>query len=446
MDKTFRPWEVDQLQLFPPSVKELVPPGHLAHFVRDTVREALDLSAILETYTERRGQPPYHPALMVALLLYSYSRGLYSSRRIEIACEERVDFMAVTAGAKPDHSTIAEFRARHLEALCDLFVQVLALCREAGMVKLGHVAIDGTKMKANASRRQAMSYKRMKEEEPKLAAMVAEWLEKSTSVDEEEDERYGKDKRGDELPDHILAKVKKLAKMRESMARIEAEAEERARKLAEERAQKEKKAGRKLGGHPPKAMDGKPEDKAQSNFTDPESRIMMTGDGYAQAYTGIIAVDAEHQVVVSHDVTNRQSEVKDLIPQLDQIKENVGAYPEEISADCGCCSEENLAALEPRKIRGYVATGRQRHGTPSATNDRDATRRPYTRAMRTRLRLAGYRSRYRLRKQVVEPAFGQLKEARGFRRFLMRGLEKVKREWGMLWTAHNLLKLYRYTG
>jgi transposase len=440
-DKTFRHWEPDQQLLFPPSIKDFVPKDHLAHFVRDMVRNDLDLSAILARYPERRGQPPYHPALMTSLLLYAYSRGIYSSRRIERACGERVDFMALTGGEKPDHSTICQFRSDHRDGLSSLFVQVLALCREAGIVKLGHVALDGTKMKANASKHAAMSYARMVKAEPELAKLVEEWMKTAKSTDEEEDEEHGEGRRGDEIPDHVKAKMKKLLSMREAMARLEKEAEEEAERVARERARKEEELGHKLGGTKPKALDGKPKDKGQSNFTDPESRIMKTKDGYEQAYNCQAGVDAGHQVIVCHDVTARQNDHDELAPMMDQIEENTGSFPREASADTGYCSEENIEALEAREIRGYIATGRQKHGTASATGTEEQRRGPRTKAMRARLRRGGWRSRYRLRKHTVEPVFGQIKEARCFRRFLRRGLENVRGEWALISTVHNLLKL-----
>jgi len=440
-DKTFRRWEPDQQILFPPSIRDFVPKGHLAHFIRDVVRDDLDLSAIFARYTERRGQPPYHPALMTSLLLYAYSRGIYSSRRIERACEERVDFMALTGGEKPDHSTICLFRSDHREALSGLFVQVLALCRDAGMVTLGHVALDGTKMKANASRHAAMSYARMKKREPELAKLVTAWMEEARSADEEEDEKHGPDRRGDELPEHIRQKMKKLLKMREAMAKLEAEAEQEAARVAKQREEKEKERGHKLGGPKPRALSGEPEDKAQSNFTDPESRIMKTKDGYEQAYNCQAGVEAGSQVIVCHEVTARQNDHDELVPMVDQTKENTGHSPKEISADTAYCSEGNIEALEEREIRGYLATGRQKHGTSSPTDNEEKRQGPKTKAMRTRLRRGGWRSRYRLRKHTVEPVFGQIKEARGFRQFLRRGLENVAGEWALLCTVHNLLKL-----
>jgi transposase len=434
MSKTFRPWDVDQGWLFPPSVKDLVPPDHLAHFVRDLVREELDLSSILETYREERGYPPYHPAMMTALLLYAYSRSVYSSRKIETACVERIDFMAVTAMAKPDHSTICDFRLRHRRALAELFVQVLRLCQKAGLVKLGHVALDGTKMKANASKHKAMSYARMAEE-------VERWLSQADQTDREEDEEHGPDHRGDEMPPWVKEKAKRLAKIREAKAALEAEAEQKAVRLAEVRRRKEEERGHRLGGVSPKALDGIPAPKAQRNFTDPESRIMRVGDTYEQAYNCQAAVDADSQVIVTQHVIDRQNDDKELLPAVDDIASKTGQAPGEFSADASYCSEANLAGLEERGVRAYVATGRREHRMASATNNEKAKSGPYSRAMRMRLRRGGHRSRYRLRKQTVEPVFGQIKEARGFRRFLLRGLEKVQAEWALLSTAHNILKL-----
>lgn len=438
--KTFRSWEIDQTRLFPPSVRDFVPEGHLAHLVRDLVRDELDIGAIFAKYDELRGYPPYHPTMMTALLLYALCRGVYSSRKMEQACEERVDFMAVTGMGKPDHSTICKFRSDHREELSQLFVQVLALCRDAGIAKLGHVALDGTKIKANASKHAAMSYGRMKKAEPELAAVVEDWLERSRTTDENENAEHG-DRRGDEVPPHVLAKIKKLARIREAKARMEENAREKAERVAEKRASREAETGQSLRGRTPRALSGKPEDKSQVNFTDPESRIMKTANGYMQAYTGQAAVDAESQVIVACTLNNEQSDQEQLEPLVDQIEENLGQRPCEVSADAGYCSESNLEALETRGIRGYVATGRQKHGTTSATGTDAKRAGPRTRAMRARLRRGGFRSRYRLRKQSVEPVFGQIKECRSFRQLLHRGLEKAKAEWIMLNTAHNVLKL-----
>jgi len=446
MGKTFRPWDVDQGRLFPPAPKDLLPARHLAHFIREVVREELDLSAIYARYEELRGYPPYHPGMMTALLLYGYCRGIYSSRRLEQACEERVDFMVLTGMEKPDHSTICQFRTDHRTALSALFVQVLALCREAGMVKLGHVALDGTKVKANASKHAAMSYKRMAEAEPELAKLVSDWLEQAKSTDEKEDDEHGPGNRGDEIPDHIREKMKRLAKIRAAMERLEARAEEDAERLRNERAEKAAAEGREPAGREPKALQGKPEDKAQSNFTDPESRIMKTTDGYEQAFNCQAAVDAESQVIVAQKVTNRQNDGGELVPMVEQIEEHTGQRPVQVSADSNYCSEANLAAMEERRIDAYIATGRQKHGSASATDDASKKQGPRAEAMREKLRAGGFTGPYRLRKQVVEPVFGQIKQARGFRQFLHRGLRKVATDGSLLCSTHNLLKLFAVRG
>jgi len=438
MPKTFREWEVDQVQMFPPTVRDFVPEGHLAHLVRDLVREELDLAEFYARYTEERGQPPYSPALMVALLLYAYSRGVYSSRAIERGCEERVDFMALTGRSKPDHDTICAFRKEHREALARLFVQVLELCRDAGLAKLGHVALDGTKVKANASKHKAMSYARMKEKEPELAAEVEKWLQSAQQTDEAEDQEHGPGKRGDEVPPHMHRKIRRLAQIRASRARIEAEAQAKAARVAAERERKAKEEDRPPRGKPPS---GEPAPKAQSNFTDPESRILKTSGGYEQAYNCQVAVDAESQVIVAQDVVAKQNDSEELVGMVDQIEANLGVRPQQLSADANYCSEANLEALEQRGIDPYLATGRQKHGAASPTSNEAAKQGPRVTAMREKLQAEGHASPYRLRKQGVEPVNGQIKEARGFRRFLLRGLAKVRGEWALVCTAHNLTKL-----
>ena len=440
MAKTFRAWDVDQAWLLPPSVHDFVPAGHAAHLIRDLVRETLDLTAIFDAYPEDRGQPPYHPAMMAALLLYAYSRGLYASRRIAVACDERVDVMAVTGMQRPDFRTISDFRKRHLAALGTLFVQVLGLCREAGLVKLGHVALDGTRIKANASKHKAMSYGRMVQAEAALAAEVAGWLAAAEAADDADDAELGPDRRGDELPAWVADKAARLAKIREAKAALEAaargEAEAAGKPAAAEPAAQPRR------GRPPKTPPGTPEDKAQRNFTDPDSRIMTTKDGFIQGYNAQAAVDGADQIIVAHGLTNDGSDQAQLTPLLDAIQTHVGREPEEVSADAGYCSEANLEALEARGVRGYVATGRQRHGQAAATG-RGRQQGPRVQTMRQRLRRGGFRSRYRLRKQTVEPVFGQIKQARGFRQFLLRGLAAVQHEWALVCTAHNLVKLTR---
>jgi len=451
MSKSFRPWEVEQVQLLPPSVQELVPEGHVAHFVRDLVRESLDLSEIFAAYTEERGQPPFHPAMMTALLLYAYSQGIFSSRKIAQACEQRLDFMAVTAMQRPEHRTICDFRRRHLPVLGGLFGQVLRLCQRAGLVKLGHVALDGTKIKANASKHKAMSYARMKEVEPQLAAEVARWFTEADIVDREEDSRHG-ERRGDELPAWVQRKQERLAKIREAKAALEAEAAAEAEARAQDKraAEEAKEQGEPrpepIVPRPRHLADGTPADKSQRNFTDPDSKLLLTKDGFIQGYNAQAAVVSDSQVIVAEMVLAEQNDVGALAPMLAQIKANTGRQARELSADTGYFSEANLRELGRRRIRGYIASGRIKHGDPNAKGRLGLV--PGTRAYAMRLRLAraGYRSRYRLRKQVVEPVFGQIKAALGFTRFLMRGFAKVQHEWRLVCTAHNLRKLMTLVG
>jgi transposase len=435
MSKSFRAWDVDQGWLLPPSLHDFVAAGHAAHFVRDTVREGLDLSAILDCYSEERGYPPYHPAMMVALLLYGYSRGTYSSRHLARACEERVDFMAVTGLNRPDFRTISEFRKRHLRALGGLFAQVLALCRAAGLVKLGHVALDGTKIKANASRHKAMSYGRMTAAEARLSAEVQAWLARAAAADAAEDCELG-ERRGDELPDWAADKRRRIEKIRAAKAALEAEAKAPRGDDDEPGAS----SGMRERAKPKRGRDGTPPAKAQRNFTDPDSRIMKTRDGFVQGYNAQIAVDAERQVITAWRLTTNAADYAGLVPLVEATRRALGKAPREVSADAGFCNEANLAALAHRRVAAYLPPGRPRHdGDP--VGRRIIEPGSLLADMADRLRRAGRRSRYRLRKQIVEPVFGQIKQARGFRQFLLRGFDQVSAEWAMICTAHNLCKL-----
>ncbi len=443
MSKTFRPWDVDQRWLLPLSVHEFVPAGHVAHFVRETVREHLDLSAIMAEYGEERGYPPYHPAMMVALLLYAYSQGVYSSRRIARACEERVDFMAVTALNRPDFRTVSDFRKRHLQALGALFVQVLKLCRAAGLVQLGHVALDGTKVQANASKHKAMSYGRMLAAEKKLAAEVSGWFARAAAADAEEDRVHGAERRGDEMPDWVKDKQARLEKIRAARAALEAEA--KAPPPDPARGPDDDGPGPSSGmmksGRPQRGPGGEPPDRAQRNFTDPDSRIQPTKGGVIQGYNGQIAVDGAHQVIVAQQLVTNAADHSALVPLVGSIHATFRRNPDAVSADAGFANEANLEALARRRIAAYVAPGRARHGQSPGASGRKLKPGSRLAAMAATLRRAGRRSRYRLRKQIVEPVFGQMKAARGFRQFLLRGLHNVRGEWAMLCTAHNLLKL-----
>lgn len=439
MSKEFRPWKIDEAQLLPPSVEDYVPKNHLSRLIVSLVREELDLSAISGSYTSVLGQPPFDPRMMTALLLHGYASGLYSSRRIAKAALERADFMMIVAGDPPDFRTISEFRKRHLPALASLFVQVLKLAEKAGLVKLGHVALDGTKIKANASKHKAMSYERMKKREAELTAEVDRWLAAAEAADVEEDKLHGT-KRGDEMPDWVADKERRLAKIRAAKAELEAEAKAAAAAEEQRRAEAEETRiaeGRKKNGKTPAPPSAAPDAKAQRNFTDADSRILLTKDGYIQGYNAQAAVDAKAQVIVAHGLTTSMSDHGQLVGLIDGIEANLGAKPKEASADSGYLSELNLQALADREISAYIATGRAKHPAEGKRKIKE----PLTQAMRDKLKRAGWRSRYRLRKQIVEPVFGQIKQARGFRQFLLRGIEKVNAEWAIICTAHNLTKL-----
>ncbi|HEX6011456.1 MAG TPA: IS1182 family transposase [Geminicoccaceae bacterium] len=438
MSKTFRAWDVDQVWLLPPSVHDFVPAGHPAHLVRELVRTELDLAAIVADYDEARGQPPYHPAMMVALLLYAYTQGLYASRRIAKACEERLDVMAVTGMQRPDFRTISDFRKRHLEALAGLFVQVLGLCRAAGLVKLGHVALDGTKLAANASKHKAMSYGRMARAEAELAAEVAAWLARAEREDAADDAEHGADRRGDELPDWVADKQARLERIRAAKAALEAEAKA---EMPPPNAEPGPSSGMSDHGRPRRAPDGGPPERAQRNFTDPDSRVLKTRDGFVQGYNGQLAVDTTHQIIVAQRLTTNGSDHHGLVPLLDAAAAALGRKPRELSADAGFCRETNLEVLATSGIRGYLAPGRGSHRSADPSGRRQIKPGSRMAAMAAKLRRAGRRSRYRLRKQTVEPVIGQIKHARGFRQFLLRGFLKVAAEWALVCTAHNLTKL-----
>ena len=441
MSKHFRPWNIDQTLLLPPSVQDFVPKDHVSRFIVGLVRESLDLKEIAGSYVSGLGQPPFDPRMMVALLLHGYASGLYSSRRIARACRERNDFVMIVALDPPDFRTISDFRKRHLKALGALFLQVLKLCETAGLVKLGHVALDGTKIKANASKHKAMSYQRMKKRESELKAEVARMLAAAEAADAQEDETFGKDKRGDEMPDWAGDKAKRLAKIQEAMAALEADAKlaaEEERRIEAEKQQQRNAEGRKKPGKPAAPLPDEPDPKAQRNFTDPDSRIMKSKEGFVQAYNAQAAVDADAQIIVAHELTQCGSDQGQLVPLVAAIENNLGRKPEQASADSGYCSEANLEALVARGIDGYVAPGRAKH--PTAANGKVGG--PLTQLMRKKIDDGGFETPYRLRKQVVEPVFGQIKQARGFRQFLLRGVEKVRAEWAMICTAHNLMKLF----
>ena len=445
----FREYNPDQLFLLPPDMKEWLPEGDLSYFIMDVVR-GLDLSSIYADYDGTSGgQPPYDPEMMVSLLLYGYCVGLPSSRKLERATYDSVSFRVLSANQHPDHDTIASFRQRHLKALSKLFVQVLRLCQKAGLVKLGHVSLDGTKVRANASKHKAMSYGRMEKKVVELEAEVAELLKRAESVDAEEDALYGKGKRGDELPDELRYRETRLRKIKEVMSALEREADDKAKaKARRDEKRNSKKGNRKLRGRKGQEPSVKPAPKSQRNFTDPDSRIMMNGatKSFEQSYNCQAAVDDKKQVIVATNVTQQANDKRQMKPVIEKLKENTGGRkPRKLSADTGYFSEENVINLEDEGIDGYIATGRQNHGekplaAPRGRIPLDAT---VKERMSRKLRTIKGRCTYSKRKQVVEPVFGQIKQARGFRQFLFCGLEKVEAEWDLICLTHNLLKLFR---
>lgn len=446
MSKTYRPYNPDQQFLLAPSMRDWLPEDHLAYCVSDTVDE-MDLSAIQSVYENSLvGYPPYHPRMMVKLLLYGYCTGVFSSRKIAKKLEEDVAFRVLAAGNKPDFRTIADFRKLHLASLKELFIQVLTLCRKAGMVKLGHVALDGTKIRANASKHKAMSYSRMKEESTRLESEIANLLSRAERVDDEEDVEYGKDKRGDELPKELALRKSRLARIKQAMAELEAEAKEAAAHSGGEDGPADDKPKPKRCGRPRKKPAGVPEDKAQKNFTDPESRIMKSADkSFIQGYNAQAAVDSDNQVVVAAAVTNQAADSSHVELMTEKIKENNGRLSDEMSQDAGYYSDANVNYLESKGVDVYMPPCRLKH-----REYRDAKPEPVNRDSTTRQRMkskvltdAG-REKYGLRKVTVEPVFGQIKRCMGFREFSMRGQEACEAEWNLVCAAHNLLKLFRH--
>ena len=419
--KTFRPYDQSTLLLMPPSVRDWVDPDGLAAFISDLVDD-LDLAPFLAAHDEPRGMPPYHPALMLKVLLYGYAVGVRSSRKLEERLGSDVGFMFLAGQARPDHKTIGEFRRRHLAALEGLFLESLRLCRAAGMVRLGRVALDGTKVKASASRHKAMSYARMPEREAALEEQVRRILEEAEAVDRAEDALYG-DARGDELPEALRTREGRLRAIREAKAALEAEARERS-------------------GDP----EAVPEPKAQRSFTDPDSRIMHSKpDGFIYGYNAQLVVDEAHQVIVAAGLDVTTTDVAHLPAMVEQVEANTGRRPRRLLADAGYASDENLAHLEARDIDAYVATRRDRHSAPRPPAPRGRPPKALSRRERMARKLATKRGRahYARRKAIVEPVFGQLKEAQGFRRFSLRGRTKVTAEWHLVCAVHNLGKLFR---
>jgi len=438
--KTFKPYEPDQILLLPPALQDWLPKDHLVYFVSQVV-ESLDLSSIRNRYEkELRGYPPYHPSMMTKVLIYAYSQGVYSSRKIERHIQEDIGFRVLAAGNMPDFKCISEFRRRHLQAFKDIFVQVLRLCGKAGMVKLGHLVLDGTKIKANASKHKAMSYGRMVEEEKRLKAEIDEMTERAERTDAAEDEEHGADKRGDELPEELRFREGRLRKIQQAKQALEAEAKATADAKSDDDSAKRGPGGKGKV----KSANPIPKAKTQRNFTDPESRIMKASDGsFIQGYNAQAAVDAKSQVIVAAEVSNMAADSPRLIPVMESVKANAGAMPDEASADAGFYSQDNIDYLKGKGIEAYVPPDKQPHRRHLKPAPRGRIPKNLSEAdrMRRKLRTKKGQARYQLRQETVEPVFGQIKEVRGFRRFSMRGEPKADGEWQLVCLVHNLLKL-----
>ena len=430
MPKGYRTYLPEQELLLPPSLREWLPEDHLVYFVSEVI-DQLDLSAIHAVYEkEKRGQPPYDPRLMTKLLVYGYCTGVFSSRRIQKRLREEIPFKVLAAGNEPDFRTISDFRKIHIGALEKLFEQVLAMALECGAIQLGRVSLDGTKLKANASKHKAMSYGRMKEKQQQLKEEGKQLLAAAEAADEEEDCQFGS-QRGDEFPEELQRRESRLARIKE------------AKKVLEQRARDKAAAEGKS------AAEAKPEDKDQYNFSDPESRIMKGADGIVQGYNAQAAVEPTLLLIVGQSVTEAANDKQQLVPMVELIEQQSGQRPEAILADNGYCSEQNLEHLESteqphRRIEGFIATGKQKHGEHRLPAQRGPLPQDATKVdrMKRKLQTKMGRAVYAARKCVVEPVFGQIKQARGFRQFLLRGKEKVKGEWALLCLTHNVLRLY----
>lgn len=487
MAKSYRPWAPTQSFLLPPSPLEWLEEGHLAYFVLDVVTESLDLRAIERAIQAKdwRGERPYAPTMMVALLIYAYSVGVFSSRKMARATYEDVGFRVLAGGEHPHFTTINQFRLEHRAALAELFVQVLRLCRKAGLVKLGHVSFDGSKVAANASKHKAMSYQRMQEEEKKLSVEVDGLLKRAEETDQQEDDRYGVGTAADDLPAELRRRQDRLSRIREAKAALEREAAQaraealrglaegmrtkaddetvplKKRREAAARATHSDQQARALDDDDddgpsgstgaddlprhrvPVLPDGTPKPNAQRNFTDPDSRIMMMNGAFAQAYNAQIAVDDVAQVIVAIAVTNQAPDPEHLAPMLDRVIENCDQAPHVVTADNGFLSQTGLEACARRGVNAYVSLGRELDQAAQAIGNDLSPAKQLRHAMAVKLSSEEGKRIYARRKAIVEPPLGQIKEARGFRRFSFRGLSNVRHEWSFVALTHNLLKLFR---
>ncbi len=430
--------DLNQQYLLPPSIRDWLPQDHLAWYIHDAVG-SLDTDGLLDRYRIcGSGELPYDPRMMLRVLIYSYCTGVFSSRKISKHLEESVPFRVLAANQMPDHRTICRFRAEHVDLFESFFVQIVQLASEAGLVKLGTVAVDGSKVKANASKRKAMSYSRMKSEEKRLRAEIRRITEMAKGIDKEEDDLFGPDFRGDELPEELSNRESRLKAIQEAKKRLERRKAEEDKQKDEKKASKAKEEGRELRMTPHrKHPKGKPRPKDQENFTDPDSRIMKDSNGFEQCYNAQIAVDKTEQLIIANGVTNNAADNDQLLPMAEQAMENSGKPIERLLADAGYRSEENFEHLENAKIDGLVSVGKEGKERPETKPDLQATAR-----MKRKLGTKYGRGWYRQRKHIVEPVFGWIKNVSGFRSFSMRGMAKVSGEWDLICLATNLRRLH----
>ena len=451
VNKRFRAFEPAAVMLVPPSLDEWLPQNHLSRFIADIVETQLDLKKFYASYAKLKGQPPYDPRLMVRVLLYGYCVGVRSSRELERVCVDVVAFRWLAAQQAPDFRSIARFRKRNLSSLGNVFLQALELCRAAGMVSLGQVALDGTKVRANASRRKAMSYARLTEKQKVLADEVSALLADADAIDDAEDARFGKDKRGDELPPELARRESRLVKLAEARAALEADAAARARKDAEKKARDkgdDDDTAAQKGDDAAKNAVVAP--KAQRNFTDPDARIMKTADGsFHYAYNAQAIVDADHQVIVATTLTNIGVDVEQVVPLVEKLHTTMGALPRQVLADAGYCSAANLGYATSLEVSSdgrtefFIATGRVKHGerVPEVPRGRIPANATLRERMARKLKTKKGRTVYARRKAIVEPVFGQIHTRQG-KFVLLRGLEQAAHEWDLIAACHNLMKLH----
>ena len=449
--RPFRPWQPEQGQLLPQYTRQVLGEGHLACFFAELAC-VLDFSPILKAYTKECGQPAYHPVMMTLLLMYAYARGIPSSREIERRCETDLAFRYLTGGQKPDHDTLCNFRVKHLEAFGALFVDTLRVAKAAGLKKVGHLSVDGTKVKANASKHKAMSYGRMSEAIQKLDEQVKQLLEEAAALDAQEDERYGKGQRGDELPKEWSDPAVRAERLKRAQRQLEAdkkvelavEKEKRLEKIRQAQQQLEDEARRKAEEKEQKVEEAKPEPKAQRNFTDPESRIMPRDGGFQQSYNAQVAVDADTQLILAQQVGQSPSDMRQLEPMVTQVESNTGLLPKELSADSGYFCREDIEQVEAKGVETFVAAGRAKHGQEpeQAPRGRPPKGLSFKERMRRKLQTKRGRRAYARRKVTAEPVIGQVKNT-VLERFSLRGLVKVSGEFSLACAVHNLKKLWK---